>query len=198
MLSLEPGRRARLTPNVASDSGFRCSGGGKSTLLRLLYRFYDPSSGSITIDGQDLRGVTLDSLRRVIGPYRHAPARLATDLAGPGVVPQDTVLFNESLYFNIAYGNPLSSAEDVYNAASAAQVHADKMPHGFNTVVGERGLKLSGGEKQRVAIARMMLKVRHHDALRSWAGLNSVHRTLRLCSATRSNGNCRNQPLAPS
>ncbi len=119
------------------------SGSGKSTLARLLYRFYDIDSGRITIDGQELRAVTQSSLRRSIG-----------------IVPQDTVLFNDTVAYNIAYGRPGASQEEVEAAARAAHIHAfiAGMPKGYDTMVGERGLKLSGGEKQRVAIARTLLK----------------------------------------
>mmetsp|Transcript_46797 Transcript_46797/g.92089 ORF Transcript_46797/g.92089 Transcript_46797/m.92089 type:complete len:671 (+) Transcript_46797:3-2015(+) len=119
------------------------SGSGKSTLLKLLYRFYNVETGSITIDGQNIRDVTLDSLRQAIG-----------------IVPQDTSLFNETIYYNIAYGNINASKEEVLEAAKLANIHyaISKMPKGYETVVGERGLKLSGGEKQRIAIARMLLK----------------------------------------
>lgn len=115
----------------------------KSTLLRLLYRFYDAKSGVIKIDDQDIRSVTVDSLRRSIG-----------------VIPQDTVLFNDTIFYNISYGNPEATAEQVYEAAKKAQIHDAiiAMPDGYNTIVGERGLKLSGGEKQRVSIARAILK----------------------------------------
>ncbi|MFN3750818.1 MAG: ABCB family ABC transporter ATP-binding protein/permease [Thiobacillus sp.] len=119
------------------------SGAGKSTLARLLFRFYDVSAGSITIDGQDIRHVTQDSLRAAIG-----------------VVPQDTVLFNDSIYYNIAYGRPDATREEVTEAARAAHIlqFIESLPQGWDTIVGERGLKLSGGEKQRVAIARTLLK----------------------------------------
>ena len=119
------------------------SGAGKSTLARLLYRFYEVGSGAIEIDGQDLRGVTQHSLRHAIG-----------------IVPQDTVLFNDTLYSNIAYGRPEASRDEIFAAARAAQIHEfiERLPDGYDTVVGERGLKLSGGEKQRVAIARTILK----------------------------------------
>jgi ABC-type transport system involved in Fe-S cluster assembly fused permease/ATPase subunit len=119
------------------------SGAGKSTLSRLLFRFYDVSSGSITIDGQDIRAVTQASLRASIG-----------------IVPQDTVLFNDTIYYNIAYGRPEASREEVLQAAQSAHIHAfiESLPQGYDTMVGERGLKLSGGEKQRVAIARAILK----------------------------------------
>ncbi|QQP98829.1 ABC transporter ATP-binding protein/permease [Lysobacter enzymogenes] len=119
------------------------TGAGKSTLARLLYRHYDPDGGRVLVDGQDLREVTADSLRRRIG-----------------VVPQDTVLFNESLYYNIAYGRPDASREEVLEAARAARIHdfIQSLPQGYDTGVGERGLKLSGGEKQRIAIARTLLK----------------------------------------
>ena len=119
------------------------TGGGKSTIARLLFRFYDPGSGAIRIDGQNLRGVTQDSVRRAIG-----------------VVPQDTVLFNDSIYYNIAYGRPDAEPEEVMEAARRAQLAGliAKLPDGHATRVGERGLKLSGGEKQRVAIARVILK----------------------------------------
>jgi ATP-binding cassette subfamily B protein len=119
------------------------SGAGKSTLGRLLFRFYDVEQGSVTVDGQDVRQLQQDSLRRAIG-----------------VVPQDTVLFNDSLYNNIAYGRPGASDEDIRRAASLA--HLDRfiasLPQGMDTQVGERGLKVSGGEKQRLAIARVILK----------------------------------------
>lgn len=119
------------------------SGAGKSTLSRLLYRFYDVGQGAIRIDGQDIRAVTQASLRRQIG-----------------VVPQDTVLFNETIAYNIAYGRPDASQADIEQAARAAHVHdfVMSLPDGYETKVGERGLKLSGGEKQRVAIARTILK----------------------------------------
>ncbi len=119
------------------------SGAGKSTLARLLYRFYDVSGGRITIDGQDIRQVTQDSLRRVIG-----------------IVPQDTVLFNDTVGYNIAYGRAGASQAEMEAAARAAHIHdfIAATPKGYATMVGERGLKLSGGEKQRVAIARTLLK----------------------------------------
>lgn len=119
------------------------SGSGKSTLARLLYRFYDIDGGQIRIDGQDIRAVTQSSLRRAIG-----------------IVPQDTVLFNDTVAYNIAYGRPGASQAEVEAAARAAHIHAfiAATPQGYGTMVGERGLKLSGGEKQRVAIARTLLK----------------------------------------
>jgi len=119
------------------------SGAGKSTLSRLLYRFYDVSGGRIAIDGQDIRQVTQDSLRAAIG-----------------IVPQDTVLFNETVYYNIAYGRPGATPAEIERAAELARIHDFVMalPDGYQTTVGERGLKLSGGEKQRVAIARAILK----------------------------------------
>ncbi len=119
------------------------SGAGKSTLARLVYRFYDVDGGRITIDGQDLRDVTQDSLRAAIG-----------------IVPQDTVLFNDTIYYNIAYGRPQATREEVEQAAAMAHIKAfvESLPEGWETRVGERGLKLSGGEKQRVAIARAILK----------------------------------------
>ncbi|MFZ1388874.1 MAG: ABC transporter ATP-binding protein/permease [Thiolinea sp.] len=119
------------------------SGAGKSTLSRLLYRFYDISSGRILIDGQDIRSVTQHSLRKAIG-----------------IVPQDTVLFNDSIRYNLQYGNPNATQADIEQAAEMAQIRhfIESLPDGWDTVVGERGLKLSGGEKQRVAIARAILK----------------------------------------
>jgi ABC-type transport system involved in Fe-S cluster assembly fused permease/ATPase subunit len=119
------------------------SGSGKSTLSRLLFRFYDVDAGSITIDGRDLRQVTQATLRSAIG-----------------IVPQDTVLFNDTIEYNIAYGRTGASREEMIAAARAASIHdfIESLPAGYQTMVGERGLKLSGGEKQRVAIARALLK----------------------------------------
>jgi len=119
------------------------SGAGKSTLARLLYRFYDVTGGRIEIAGQDIRGVTQESVRRAIG-----------------IVPQDTVLFNDTVEYNIAYGRPGASRAEVEAVARAAHIHnfIAATPEGYDTMVGERGLKLSGGEKQRVAIARTLLK----------------------------------------
>lgn len=119
------------------------SGAGKSTLSRLLFRFYDVQHGAIRVDGQDIREVTQTSLRAAIG-----------------IVPQDTVLFNDTIYYNIAYGRPDASREEIIAAAQAAHIHQfiESLPQGYESMVGERGLKLSGGEKQRVAIARAILK----------------------------------------
>lgn len=119
------------------------SGSGKSTLARLLFRFYDVDEGRITINGVDIRDVTQHSVRAAIG-----------------IVPQDTVLFNDTIFYNIAYGRPEASRDEVIDAARAAHIHdfIAALPDGYDTAVGERGLKLSGGEKQRVAIARALLK----------------------------------------
>jgi len=119
------------------------SGSGKSTLSRLLFRFYDPTSGSIRIGGQDIKSVTQKSLRQSIG-----------------IVPQDTILFNDSIGYNIHYGRPGASEQEIHAAAQLSQIHqfVDGLPKKYKTPVGERGLKLSGGEKQRVAIARTILK----------------------------------------
>ncbi|XP_077163580.1 iron-sulfur clusters transporter ABCB7, mitochondrial isoform X3 [Paroedura picta] len=119
------------------------SGSGKSTLVRLLFRFYEPQQGDIYVAGQNIQDVSLDSLRKAIG-----------------VVPQDAVLFHNSIFYNLLYGNTSASAEEVYAVAKLAGIHDAilRMPNGYNTQVGERGLKLSGGEKQRIAIARAILK----------------------------------------
>jgi len=119
------------------------SGAGKSTLSRLLFRFYDVTGGRVEIDGQDIRDVTQASLRRAIG-----------------IVPQDTVLFNDTIFYNIAYGRPNATRAEIIEAAKAAHIHAfiESLPEKYESLVGERGLKLSGGEKQRVAIARTLLK----------------------------------------
>ena len=132
-----------VVPAGATVALVGASGAGKSTIGRLLYRFYDVDEGAIFIDGQDLRGVSQASLHAAIG-----------------VVPQDTVLFNDSIYYNIAYGRPGASPAEVEEAARLAHIHDFVMglPDAYQTLVGERGLKLSGGEKQRVAIARTVLK----------------------------------------
>ncbi len=119
------------------------TGAGKSTISRLLFRFYDPSAGRVLIDGQDIKEVTQQSLRAAIG-----------------IVPQDTVLFNDTIYYNIGYGRPSASRAEIEEAARLARIHdfVAALPDGYETKVGERGLKLSGGEKQRVAIARTILK----------------------------------------
>jgi ABC-type transport system involved in Fe-S cluster assembly fused permease/ATPase subunit len=119
------------------------SGAGKSTISRLLYRFYDATKGRILIDGQDIKSIGQDSLRRAIG-----------------IVPQDTVLFNDTVFYNIAYGRPGATPSEIEEAARLASIHdfVSELPDGYSTRVGERGLKLSGGEKQRVAIARTILK----------------------------------------
>jgi ATP-binding cassette, subfamily B, heavy metal transporter len=119
------------------------SGSGKSTLSRLLFRFYDVNGGCILVNGQDIRDVTQQSLRSAMG-----------------IVPQDIVLFNESIYFNIAYGRPAATPDEIFAAARSANIHdfIEGLPDKYETIVGERGLKLSGGEKQRVAIARTILK----------------------------------------
>lgn len=149
--SYEPARQILHQVDFVIEAGTTTavvghSGSGKSTLARLLFRFYDlprDGAGRITIDGQDIRDVTQHSLRAAIG-----------------IVPQDTVLFNDSIYYNIAYGRPGASRDEVIAAARAAHIHdfIESLPQGYDTTVGERGLKLSGGEKQRVAIARTLLK----------------------------------------
>ena len=119
------------------------TGAGKSTISRLLFRFYNPKSGSIYVNDQNIKDISQQSLRKIIG-----------------VVPQDTVLFNETIYYNILYGDPQASEKEIYAAARSADIHdfIQELHDGYNTLVGERGLKLSGGEKQRVAIARAILK----------------------------------------
>jgi len=133
-LTVEPGQTVAIVGS---------SGSGKSTVGRLLFRFYDVIDGAMLIDDQDVRDVTQESLHRQIG-----------------VVPQDTVLFNDTIHYNIAYGRPDASEDDIRNAAKAASIHdfIMSLPDGYETTVGERGLKLSGGEKQRVGIARTLLK----------------------------------------
>jgi len=132
-----------VVPGGTTIAVVGATGSGKSTLARLLFRFYDVGAGRVLIDGQDVRSVTQASLRAAIG-----------------IVPQDTVLFNDTIEYNIAYGRPGAPREEVVAAARAAHIHdfIESLPDGYRTMVGERGLKLSGGEKQRVAIARTLLK----------------------------------------
>ena len=146
--SYEPQRRILHDVSFTVEPGATVaivgpSGAGKSTISRLLFRFYDVGDGAIRIDGQEIRDVTQASLRAAIG-----------------VVPQDTVLFNDTIYYNIAYGRPSATRSEIEAAARMAQIHdfVQGLPDGYKTMVGERGLKLSGGEKQRVAIARTLLK----------------------------------------
>lgn len=146
--SYEPNRQILFDMSFDIPAGHNIavvghSGSGKSTISRLLFRFYDVTSGRILVNNQDIRDITQKSLRASIG-----------------IVPQDTVLFNESIYYNIAYGRPDASCEEVFKAAKSAHIHnfIDSLPDKYETTVGERGLKLSGGEKQRVAIARAILK----------------------------------------
>ena len=146
--SYEPQRQILRGINVDIPAGQSIaivgpSGSGKSTIGRLLFRFYDVTGGAVLIDGRDVRDVTQDSLHRAIG-----------------VVPQDTVLFNDTIYYNIAYGREFAAHDEIINSARDAQIHEFIMslPDGYDTRVGERGLKLSGGEKQRVGIARTLLK----------------------------------------
>ena len=119
------------------------TGAGKSTISRLLFRFYDPKEGAVYVNNQNIKDISQQSLRKIIG-----------------VVPQDTVLFNDTIYYNISYGNPEATEEQIHEAAKSADIHnfVINLPDGYQTIVGERGLKLSGGEKQRVAIARAILK----------------------------------------
>jgi len=132
--SIEPGQKVAVVGS---------SGSGKSTLAKLLFRFYDVQSGTILIDGQDIKQKTQQSVQSSIG-----------------VVPQDTVMFNESIYYNIAYGHPNATDEQIKKAAQLSFISdfIESLPEGYDTLVGERGLKLSGGEKQRLAIARVLLK----------------------------------------
>ena len=146
--SYEPNRQILFDVSFNIEAGQNIaivghSGSGKSTLSRLLFRFYDINSGTISINHQDIRQVSQQSLRAAIG-----------------IVPQDTVLFNDSIYYNIAYGQPDASHKEVIAAAQSAHIHdfIENLPEQYETIVGERGLKLSGGEKQRVAIARTILK----------------------------------------
>ncbi len=146
--SYAPDRQILFDVSFAIPAGHKVavvgsSGAGKSTLSRLLFRFYDVQQGRILINGQDIRSVTQVSLRAAIG-----------------IVPQDTVLFNDTIYYNIAYGRPEATREEIIAAAQAAHIHdfIESLPQGYDSMVGERGLKLSGGEKQRVAIARAILK----------------------------------------
>jgi ATP-binding cassette subfamily B protein len=146
--SYEPARRILHQVSFEIPAGQRVavvghSGSGKSTLARLLYRFYDVGGGAILVNGKDIRDVTQTSVRAAIG-----------------IVPQDTVLFNDTIYYNIRYGRPDAAREEVIAAAQAAHIHdfIQSLPEGYEAKVGERGLKLSGGEKQRVAIARAILK----------------------------------------
>jgi ATP-binding cassette subfamily B protein len=146
--SYEPARRILHRVSFAIPAGQRVavvghSGSGKSTLARLLYRFYDVGAGAILVNGKDIRDVTQHSLRAAIG-----------------IVPQDTVLFNDTILYNIQYGRPAAAPQEVVEAARAAHIHdfIESLPLKYQSSVGERGLKLSGGEKQRVAIARAILK----------------------------------------
>jgi len=146
--SYAPDRQILFDVSFTIPAGHRVavvgsSGAGKSTLSRLLFRFYDAQQGHILVNGQDIRGVTQTSLRAAIG-----------------IVPQDTVLFNDTIYYNIAYGKPGATRDEIIAAAQAAHIHGfiESLPQGYDSMVGERGLKLSGGEKQRVAIARAILK----------------------------------------
>jgi ATP-binding cassette subfamily B protein len=146
--SYEPARRILHGVSFTIGAGQRVavvghSGSGKSTLARLLYRFYDVSGGAILVNGRDIRELTQKSLRAAIG-----------------IVPQDTVLFNDTILYNIQYGRPGASEAEVIAAARAAHIHdfIESLPQKYQSTVGERGLKLSGGEKQRVAIARAILK----------------------------------------
>jgi len=146
--SYDPRRQVLFGVDITVPAGTTCAvvgptGSGKSTLARLLFRFYEVQGGRVLIDGQDVREVTQASLRAAIG-----------------IVPQDTVLFNDTIEYNIAYGRPGASKDEIVAAARAAHIHefVSRLPDGYATMVGERGLKLSGGEKQRVAIARTLLK----------------------------------------